>query len=457
MKNPKRATINLSLLFAGLALAGCLIMAFLGEAGLLPDIGAGIGVATVVVLGLVAIGGIALVHAQQELNTHYDDLERLRGDVVMIGGSGANMPKRWTDGSRSDDELARLAGTVGDFVGRQRAIAALPDRRLEAIVGTVADGLVVISETGLVTLINAAAAVLLDAQRAAVGTSVYSSLNRGDVTGAVAKARRAGRPVSVAIRMVNGVSLATRVAILADHGGVALSFPASVVELDGGLDHNLGLLDRLPSAPAPTEDTALIDLPAAALDCETTGLNVATDRIVSIGAVRLHGNRVFHGVNIDRLINPGMTIPARSTAVHGITNRMVAVAPTFRDAWPEIVEVIDGRVIVGHNIRFDLAMMARETERAGIDWQRPVSLDTSLLICALEPSTTEINLDSLANRFGVQIQGRHTALGDSLVTADIFTRMVPRLQDLGIVTLGQALAFQTRARHLVAQQDEAGW
>jgi len=166
---------------------------------------------------------------------------------------------------------------------------------------------------------------------------------------------------------------------------------------------------------------------------------------------------VFHSVTLDRLVNPGLAIPARSTAVHGITNSMVAGAPPFAEVVGDLQAMMTNTVIVGHNIRFDLAMLRRESERAGIAWKAPPSLDTGLLVIALEPSTENLNLEAVANRFGVEIQGRHTALGDCLVTAEVFVRMIPRLHDLGIRTFAEAIAFQKRAKHMIGMQEHEGW
>ena len=439
------------------ALFGLLIVPLLMAVGVLSLDFSRMGLGTVLVLILCAVGGVGLAILSQEANSHLDDLERLRGDVVMIGGTNTELPKRWSEQARADDELKRLAGTISDMLGRERGQRSRPDARLEAVVGAVADGLVVVTDSGLISLINHAASVLLGSTRAGVGTSVYAALERQDVIAAMARARAANRPASAMIRTVDGDYLATRVADLGQHGGTALSFHATVLEQSAGVSHDLGLLDRLPAKSAIDEDTPLIDLPVVVLDTETTGLNVRSDRIVSVGAVRVHGSRVFHSANMDRLVNPGLAIPARSTAIHGITNQMVSGAPPFGEIAEEIEEFVQDTVVVGHNIRFDLTMLKREAERVGQPWSAPRSLDTSLLVIALEPNTEDLNLESVAERFGVEIQGRHTALGDCLVTAEIYVRMVPRLHDHGISTLGEAVRFQTRAKEIIGLQEDSGW
>lgn len=457
MRSPKRRTLNWSLALVTVAATGLFALPVLIAIGVIDLEFRRIGLGVVLVLVFFTLAGTGLAILHQEMNSHFDDLEKLRGDLVMVGESVPQLPRHWSVDTRSDDELKRLAGTINDMLGRQQAQRGVPDARLEAVVGTIADGLVVITDTGLVSLINNAAAGLLGPSRARIGTSVYAALEREDVIAAVERARTAGRPIAAMLRTVGGDFMAARVADLGGHGGVALSFQASVLEHKTGVMHDFGLHDVLPAAAAITDDMPLSELPVLVLDTETTGLNVRTDRIVSIGAVRVHGSRVFHNANMDRLVNPGLAIPARSTAIHGITNSMVAGAPPFGDVIGELQGMIKNTVIVGHNIRFDLAMLRREAERAGVAWHPPPSLDTGLLVIALEPNTESLNLEAVATRFGVEIQGRHTALGDCLVTAEVFVRMIPRLHDLGIRTFAQATAFQRRAKHMIGMQDQEGW
>jgi DNA polymerase-3 subunit epsilon len=457
MKKPKRSALNWSLLLVTGSVAGMFALPLLIAIGVvgLDFRQIGLGMVLVLVFGATAGVGLSILH--QEMNSHFDDLERLRGDVVMVGEAASQLPRHWSVETRADDELKRLAGTINDMLGRQQGQRAVPDARLEAVVGTIADGLIVVTDTGLVSLINSAAAALFGQIRAAVGTSVYAALEREDVIAAAQRARTANRPVSAMIRTVEGDYMATRVVDLGHHGGFALTFQAAPVDHRPGVVHDFGLHDVLPPAGKIADSTELLELPTLVLDTETTGLNVRTDRIVSIGAVRVHGNRVFHNVTLDRLVNPGLAIPARSTAVHGITNSMVAGAPPFADVVGELQSMMSDTVIVGHNIRFDLAMLRRESERAGIAWKAPLSLDTGLLVIALEPNTESLNLEAVANRFGVEIQGRHTALGDCLVTAEVFVRMIPRLHDLGIRTFAEAIAFQKRAKHMIGMQEQEGW
>ena len=207
----------------------------------------------------------------------------------------------------------------------------------------------------------------------------------------------------------------------------------------------------------PPRHTALAALSAVALDLETTGLDVANDRIVQIGTVPMRGPVVLDEPRIDTRVDPGVPISAASTRIHGITDLGVAGAPGFADLVDSLAEVLAGRVVVGRNIRFDLAVLRHEAARAGVPWHEPPALDVGHLAGALDRGLVDLGLESLANRFGVTIEARHDALGDSLAAAAIFAALVPRLREVDVRTLAEAEAFAARRTDLVRREVEAGW
>ena len=213
----------------------------------------------------------------------------------------------------------------------------------------------------------------------------------------------------------------------------------------------------MPAARGPPRHTALAALPALALDLETTGLDVANDRIVQIGAVGMRGPTVLGEPRIDTLVDPGIPIPAASARIHRITDSDVAGSPRLPELLESLVEMFAGRVVVGQNVRFDLAVLRHEAARAGVPWRDPPVLDVSHLAGALDRSLVDLRLDSLANRFGITIEARHDALGDSLAAAGIFSALVPRLREADVRTLGEAEAFAARRADLDRREAEAGW
>jgi len=232
--------------------------------------------------------------------------------------------------------------------------------------------------------------------------------------------------------------------------------------LIGGLNRFLAGLRGPPHGaqvhPVFPADEPLSSLPATVLDTETTGLNVRRDRIVSVGAVQLRGGCRDTAPPLDYLIHPGMNIPARASAIHGLTDASVATAPSFALLAPVVLGCWQRRVLVGHNIAFDLAILRHEAERIRLPFHPPAAaLDIGLLYAGLRPRVTAITLEAIAEAFGVSIEGRHTALGDAEATAQIWSHLLPALGRIGVATLGAAQALMARQRDLLHGQATAGW
>ena len=203
--------------------------------------------------------------------------------------------------------------------------------------------------------------------------------------------------------------------------------------------------------------TPLIALDAVVIDTETTGLDPRKAWIVEIAAVRLVRGRLQPNAVFRRLVRPGEPIPRLASGVHGIDDAAVADAPAFADIWPELSTFIGGAVVIGHALGFDLAVLKRECERAGIGWTRPHTLDTRLLAEVAEPDLAGYSLDNLAAWLGVEITDRHSALGDSLACARIFLALLPKLRDGGIRTLAEAERACRALTDVLDQQHRAGW
>lgn len=405
-----------------------------------------------VLLAGLALCLLALWILQTLLDGHFDDLKRVEGDILSAAQTG-RLPLRPADFALSE-EADHLAQTAQRALERRQTQSS-GDRRLGELLALVGEGLLVITDSGLVSLVNAAAQSALP-KGVAPGHSIYAQLLRDDVMAVEAQARAAQRPVEASLRLVEGGSVRARVALLGDQSGLVIS----LLECQGWLpavSHDLTLHDRPAEATPPRADSALAELPLVVLDCETTGLDVTRDRIVSLAAVRLQGDRIFPHLSLDRLVNPGQAIPAASTRIHGISDKMVERAPPFAAHLPELVGFLQNCVLVGHNIGFDLALLAREAQLAGQEFVLPPTLDTGRLAAALEPKERDINLESIAKRLGIAVEGRHTALGDCLVTAEVWRRLLAQLEARGIHSLGQAQAFAQTAKAVVAVQRQRGW
>jgi DNA polymerase-3 subunit epsilon/CBS domain-containing protein len=203
--------------------------------------------------------------------------------------------------------------------------------------------------------------------------------------------------------------------------------------------------------------TPLIGLDALVLDTETTDLDPRKASIVEIALVPLTGGRLDAAAHLRSLVRPAKPIPREATRIHGINDTAVADAPTFAQIWPVLSSQIGGRVMVGHSIGYDLAVLQRECARAGIAWQAPRALDVRLLAEAAVPNLPDYALDSLAAWLGVETGARHSALGDAVTAGGIFLGLVPRLREHGIRTLAEA---ERACAALIAARDahrRAGW
>jgi DNA polymerase-3 subunit epsilon len=187
-------------------------------------------------------------------------------------------------------------------------------------------------------------------------------------------------------------------------------------------------------------DRPLADLAYSVFDTETTGLDPsAGDEIIQIGAVRVVNLRLLRQEIFDQLIDPRRPLRPEGIPIHGITEDMVRGQPTIDTVLPAFYEFCSETVLVAHNAAFDMRFLELKEAAAGVRFAQPV-LDTLLLSAVIHPNQESHRLETIAERLGINVIGRHTALGDAFVTGEIFVKMVPLLAAMGITTLRQALA-----------------
>ncbi|HEX8010470.1 MAG TPA: exonuclease domain-containing protein [Casimicrobiaceae bacterium] len=153
--------------------------------------------------------------------------------------------------------------------------------------------------------------------------------------------------------------------------------------------------------------------PAVAfVDVETTGTTAAEDRITEVGIVQVLDDA--HIVEWSTLVNPERGIPPAIQALTGITDAMVAGAPTFREIADEIAGRIEGSLFVAHNARFDYGFLKHEFGRLGRAFTTRV-LCTVKLSRRLYPDGGRHHLDALIERHALSARDRHRALGDARI------------------------------------------
>lgn len=161
----------------------------------------------------------------------------------------------------------------------------------------------------------------------------------------------------------------------------------------------------------------------AIVDIETTGGSVSNSRITEIAIICHDGEAVTQ--RWSSLVNPEMDIPMHITALTGISNEMVAQAPTFETLAPQIFEWLNDKVFVAHNVNFDYSFIRAQLTNCGFTWDVP-KLCTVRLSRKLLPGFSSYSLGKLCDNIGIGITDRHRALGDAEATAQLFTILLAK-------------------------------
>ncbi|MFD2528971.1 MULTISPECIES: exonuclease domain-containing protein [Polaribacter] len=168
--------------------------------------------------------------------------------------------------------------------------------------------------------------------------------------------------------------------------------------------------------------------PIVFFDLETTGVNIATDRIVEIAILK-----VFPNGNKESktwLVNPEIEIPQSSIDVHGITNEKIANEPTFKELATEVSAMIEGCDLAGFNSnRFDIPLLAEELMRAGIDFdmQDRKAIDVQVIFHKKEQRTLSAGYQFYCGR---ELEGAHGAEADTNATYEILLAQLDKYDDI---------------------------
>jgi DNA polymerase-3 subunit epsilon len=168
--------------------------------------------------------------------------------------------------------------------------------------------------------------------------------------------------------------------------------------------------------------------PIVFFDLETTGINIATDRIVEISILKIFPNGTQESKTW--LVNPEMPIPPQVTAVHGITNEKVANEPTFKELASKVYELISDADLAGFNSnRFDIPLLAEELLRAGIDFDMNTrkAIDVQVIFHKKEQRTLSAGYKFYC---GKELEDAHSAEADTMATYEILKAQLDRYDDI---------------------------
>lgn len=192
------------------------------------------------------------------------------------------------------------------------------------------------------------------------------------------------------------------------------------------------------------------------VDLETTGGSPeAGSRITEIGAVKVRGGEKLG--EFQTLVNPHAPIPAFIAVLTGITNTMVAGAPTIDSALPAFLEFAQGSVLVAHNAPFDVGFLKHAARQQGRPWPAFDVVDTAVLARRVitRDDAPNCKLSSLARVFNSATTPNHRALADARATVDVLHGLLERLGGLGVHNLEELQSLnsrvstaQRRKRHL---------
>ncbi len=168
--------------------------------------------------------------------------------------------------------------------------------------------------------------------------------------------------------------------------------------------------------------------PIAFIDIETTGINVSTDRIVELSVLKITPNGKEEWMITK--INPEMPIPPKSTAIHGITDKDVADAPTFREIAKNLSAFLEGCDLAGYNaIKFDIPVIAEEFLRANVDFnlRKRKYIDPQVIFYKKEQRTLSAAYQFYCNR---DLKNAHSSKADVEATYEVLKAQLDRYVDL---------------------------
>ena len=209
------------------------------------------------------------------------------------------------------------------------------------------------------------------------------------------------------------------------------------------------------SMAGPGPGTPLSELRYAVVDVETTGGSFGRGhRLTDIAIYEVRGGVVEDEYR--SLVNPGRTIPSHIEKLTGISDGMVSSAPFFDHIAAAVLERLEGRIFVAHNVRFDWGFVSQQLLEAIGEAPDVERLCTVQMARRLIPRLRRRNLDAITRHFGIDVPDRHRAYGDALATARVLIRLLDEANRRGLSDLHALRSFlrkrERRSRPRQGQQ-----
>ena len=190
-----------------------------------------------------------------------------------------------------------------------------------------------------------------------------------------------------------------------------------------------GLLRR--AARTPSLDQPWRDLEYCVVDVETTGLDLRRDVLISFGSVVIKAGRLCCETAVRLHVKPEQPIGADAISVHGLRDQDLDEAPVLSEVIDQILDQLDGRVVVAHAAWVEKAFLTRALRTAGRRYTSPV-IDTAALLRAADLTASgtgyEPDVEVMAESLGLCVHTPHDALGDALTTGEVFLAVTSRLE-----------------------------
>lgn len=187
-------------------------------------------------------------------------------------------------------------------------------------------------------------------------------------------------------------------------------------------------------------------------DTELTGLDFKKDSIISIGAVKMKGSRIYTGKTLYRLVQPDSELKHDGVTVHEITHTDLKEAEELEQVIDDFLAFIGDAVLIGHFVHIDIHFVNKALKKMRGTKLKNLAIDTHEMHNWLyendshfarhhQGMTTQNDLFSLARRYGIEVRKAHNAFYDAFITAQLFQRFFPFLKECGIQNVNELVTI----------------